>query len=165
MLGCLAEAAFPHREYLCRISSPIQPYHLLPFTSFPLPEPPSSCGTWTHLLTSMATVSNCKEVFLWVCPIPFFFPPSVTQFPVCMCVHACACACACVWVCVSCVLHLTTFEFKLYKIYDAKHFHTTENWGFPLFFFVHGFCWFWVSLGVRLESIDDSVAAAATKCR
>jgi len=50
-----------------------------------------------------------------------------------MYVHACACACACV--CVSCVLHLTTFEFKLYKIYDAKHFHTTENWGFLYFFF------------------------------
>lgn len=41
------------------------------------------------------------------------------------------CSCACVWL-VSCVLHLTTFEFKLYKIYDGRAFsHQQREGSFP----------------------------------
>lgn len=40
--------------------------------------------------------------------------------------HLCVCAC------VSCVLHLTTFEFKLYKIYDGRAFsHQQREGSFP----------------------------------
>lgn len=43
--------------------------------------------------------------------------------------YVCSCVCVCV---VSCVLHLTTFEFKLYKIYDGRAFsHQQREGSFP----------------------------------
>lgn len=119
--SCLSPAPL-----FCPHSNPVQ-LQVLPSSPFVLCSLHSLLGTWTHLLTCcLAAMQHPAPRRHFYCSARCRWP----NFPQCMCA-ACLCGFLCVCV-VSCVLHLTTFEFKLYKIYDGRAFsHQQREGSFP----------------------------------
>lgn len=119
----------------CSHGNPVQ-LQVLPLSLFLFASPRamlSSQSAW-HLNAFAHLLPGCLP---WLgCSIPcregisIALPAVADPISLSACVlYVCSCVCACV---VSCVLHLTTFEFKLYKIYDGRAFsHQQREGSFP----------------------------------